>query len=122
MFHSAEISRLVNFLLFFTLFGKITCSSIAFMADDQALTKAQIKQMITDEVRKAVKTQLSDSTNMPSSAMQFGGRISLTIGDFKLDGVMRGKDAANDALLSKLQKLAKPKNPTKKNSAAPKEK
>ena len=92
------------------------------MADEPSLTKAQIKRIITEEVRNAAKTQLADSTNRQNPISdQFGPGITLSIDKFTLSGIFIPADAATAKIVSDLQKLGKPKKPVKKSRAEKKQ-
>lgn len=94
------------------------------MPNERKPTKAEVERFITDELRKAAKTQLVDSTGrLHPVRNQVGGGLCLAIGDhFVLEGILVPKDKANAKLMAALQKLGKPPKPPKKKSVTAKKK
>jgi hypothetical protein len=79
-------------------------------------TRAEIKRFVFDEVRKAAKTQLADSTDqLQVLRNQVAPGLTLAIGDnFTIAGAFIPTDPKLMAALQKLGKSFKPPRPPRK--------
>ena len=87
------------------------------MADTPKMTTAQIKRLIEEEVSRAFKTQLADSSNRVNPVRnQFGPAVTISIDKFTLSGVLIPGTPDDKRKIAALEQITpvKPKSKKKK--------